>query len=79
VAALKRLKGIERRIKRDPTLKTQYAAFLDEYSSLAHVRRLELPIAEKPISFYLPHYLLQNSRANIENPMHLAAAVPAYR
>jgi len=30
-SALKRLKSIERRFKRDPTLKFQYAAFLDEY------------------------------------------------
>jgi len=30
-AALKRLRGIERRFKCDLTLKIQYAAFLDEY------------------------------------------------
>ncbi|XP_012058650.1 PREDICTED: uncharacterized protein LOC105621809 [Atta cephalotes] len=53
-SALKRLKGIERRFKRDPTLKLQYATFLDEYVSLG--RRVELPTAEETISFYLPHH-----------------------
>ncbi|KAG5314515.1 YMD3 protein, partial [Pseudoatta argentina] len=53
-AALKRLQGIEKRFKRD-----QYAAFLDKYLSLGHMRWLEPPesiIAEEPISFYLPHH-----------------------
>jgi len=54
--ALKRLRSIERHFKRDPTLKIQYAAFLDEYLSLRHMRCLELPIAEEPMSFYLPHH-----------------------
>jgi len=50
------LKGIERRFKRDPTLKFQYAAFLDEYLSLGHMRRVELSTAEETISFHLPHH-----------------------
>ncbi|XP_018403197.1 PREDICTED: uncharacterized protein LOC108780101 [Cyphomyrmex costatus] len=54
--AIKRLKGIEKRFKREPTLKVQYAAFLEEYLSLGHMRRLELPITDEPISFYLPHH-----------------------
>jgi len=55
-SALKRLKVIERRFKRYPILKIQYAAFLDEYLSLGHMRRMESSIAEKTISFYLPHH-----------------------
>ncbi|XP_018060399.1 PREDICTED: uncharacterized protein LOC108695146 [Atta colombica] len=55
-SALKRLRGIERRFKRDLTFKIQYAAFLDEYLSLEHMRRIEPPIAEETISFYLPHH-----------------------
>jgi len=54
-SALKRLRGIERRFKRDPILKIQYAAFL-EYLSLGHMRRMEPSIAEETISFYLPHH-----------------------
>ncbi|KYQ59009.1 hypothetical protein ALC60_01980 [Trachymyrmex zeteki] len=55
-AALKRLKRIERRFKRDPALKIQYAEFVKEYISLGHMRRLEPPITEEPASFYLPHH-----------------------
>ena len=56
-AALKRLRGIERfQAFKIPTFKIQYAAFLDEYSSLGHMWRLEPPIAEEPISFYLSHH-----------------------
>jgi len=53
-SALKRLRGIERHFKRDPTLKIQYVAFLDEYLSLRHMRRMEPPIAEETISFIFP-------------------------
>jgi len=56
--ALKRLRSIERRFKRDPTFKILYAAFLDEYSSLGYMRRLEPPIAEEPMLFYLPHHCI---------------------
>ncbi|KYM75545.1 Galectin-4 [Atta colombica] len=38
-SVLKQLRGIERRFKRDPILKIQYAAFLDEYLSLGHMER----------------------------------------
>jgi len=55
-SALKRLRGIERHFKRDSTFKIQYAAFLDEYLSLGHMRRIEPPIAKETISFYLPHH-----------------------
>jgi len=50
------LRGIERRYKRDPILKIQYAAFLDEYLSLGHMRRMELSIAEETMLFYLLHH-----------------------
>ena len=83
-AALKRLRDIERRFKRDLTLKIQYAAFLDEYLSLGHMRRLEPPIAEEPISFYLSYHCVfktveqTNGRKFVLYSIHLAAAVPAY-
>jgi len=55
-SALKRLKGIKSRFKRDLTFKSQYVAFLDEYVSLGHMQRVQPPTAEEIISFYLPHY-----------------------
>jgi len=64
-SALKRLRGIERRFKRDHTLKIQYAAFLDEYLSLGHMR-LKPSIAEESILFYLPHhYVFKTSKIRI--------------
>ncbi|KYM90052.1 hypothetical protein ALC53_01880 [Atta colombica] len=43
-SALKRLKGIERRFMRDLTLKSQYAAFLDEYVSLGHMKKSKIRV-----------------------------------
>ncbi|XP_018393050.1 PREDICTED: uncharacterized protein LOC108772092 [Cyphomyrmex costatus] len=54
--ALKRLREIEKRFKRNPALKIRYTKFIKEYKSLGHIRRLEPPIAEEPTSFYLPHH-----------------------
>ena len=63
-SALKRLRGIERYFKRDSTFKIQYAAFLDEYLSLGHMRRIEPPIAKETISFYLPHCVFTVGQAS---------------
>ncbi|XP_018401697.1 PREDICTED: uncharacterized protein LOC108778883 [Cyphomyrmex costatus] len=54
--ALKRLREIEKRFKRNPALKIRYTEFIEEYKSLGHMRRLEPPIPEEPTSFYLPHH-----------------------
>ncbi|XP_018396137.1 PREDICTED: uncharacterized protein LOC108774503 [Cyphomyrmex costatus] len=54
--ALKRLREIEKRFKRNPALKIRYTEFIEEYKSLGHMRRLEPPIAKEPTSFYLPHH-----------------------
>jgi len=52
-------------------------AFLDEYLSLGHMRRMEPPIAEETISFYLPHSLrLQNGQASVENPYCIRCILP---
>jgi len=79
-AALKRLKSIERRFKRDPMLKIQYAAFLDEYLSLGHMAHL---LRKNQYRFIFP--IIASSkrsskhRKSVLYSMHLAAAVPAYR
>jgi len=80
-SALKRLTGIERRFKRDPTLKSQYAAFLDEYVSLGNMRRVE-PLRKKQYRFIF-HTTASSKRLSKHRKfvlylMHLAAAVPAY-
>jgi len=82
-SALKRLRGIERRFKHDPTLKIQYAAFLDEYLSLGHMRRMEPLLRKKQYRFIF--FTIASSkwsgkrRKSVLYSMHLAAAIPAYR
>lgn len=60
--ALKRLYALEKRFKRDPSLKTQYTQFLDEYLSLGHMMQVEESKCGAG-SFYLPHHCVfkQNS------------------
>ncbi|XP_071576344.1 uncharacterized protein [Temnothorax nylanderi] len=39
--ALKRLRGLEKRLARDPNLRAQYNQFLDEYLALGHMKQVE--------------------------------------
>jgi len=82
-SVLKRLRGIERRFKHDPIFKIQYAAFLDEYLSLGHMRRMEPPLRKKQYRFIF-HTIASSKRLSKHRKfvlylMHLAVAVPAYR
>ena len=77
-SVLKRLKGIERRFKRDPTLKFQYAAFLDEYVPLGHMRRVDSLQKKQYRSIFYTIASSKRLQAFVYS-MHLAAAVPAYR
>lgn len=53
--ALKRLYSLERKFLREPHLKTEYVAFINEYISLGHMKLLEGK--ENPSSgFYMPHH-----------------------
>jgi len=54
--ALKRLKGLEKRLARDSSLKQQYTHFIKEYQLLGHMRLVCLPDNEVSPSFYLPHH-----------------------
>lgn len=54
--ARKRLINLEKRLNRNSTLRTQYAAFLKEYLRLGHMREIaEGDDTEKP-TFYLPNH-----------------------
>jgi len=77
-SALKWLRGIERRFKRDPILKIQYAAFLDEYLSLGrthathgatHCGRNNIILSSTPLR-------LQNGWTNIENSCYIWCILP---
>jgi len=54
--ALKRLKGLEKRLARDSSLKQQYTHFIKEYQLLGHMRLVCSPDNEVSPSFYLPHH-----------------------
>ncbi|XP_011860341.1 PREDICTED: uncharacterized protein LOC105557650 [Vollenhovia emeryi] len=54
--ATSRLKGLEKRFKRQPELKGKYNQFIKEYISLGHMRKIDSPPDESVPSFYLPHH-----------------------
>jgi len=54
--ALKRLVNLERRFKREPSLKAPYANFMREYLALGHMKAIDAQPHENATSFYLPHH-----------------------
>ncbi|XP_052901539.1 uncharacterized protein LOC128309194 [Anopheles moucheti] len=52
----RRLYGMERRWERNPTLKTAYLSFMEEYLQLGHMRKLEEPIDDNVSHCYIPHH-----------------------
>lgn len=52
--AEKRLTSIERKLRRDPNLQTQYTAVIEEYLALGHMTRL--PCEPTTKGYYLPHH-----------------------
>ncbi|XP_018375248.1 PREDICTED: uncharacterized protein LOC108769016 [Trachymyrmex cornetzi] len=55
--ALKRLRSLEKRFSRNPSLKSQYSPpFMEEYLALGHMRRVTMPSGKGAPTFYLPHY-----------------------
>jgi len=54
--ALKRLRSLERRFGRDPSLKDQYTQFMKEYIVLGHMRLLNSQPIDDSTSVYLPHH-----------------------
>ncbi|XP_011858745.1 PREDICTED: uncharacterized protein LOC105556271 [Vollenhovia emeryi] len=54
--ATSRLKGLEKRFKRQPELKREYNQFIKEYISLGHMRKMDSPPDESAPFFYLPHH-----------------------
>jgi hypothetical protein len=56
--ALKRLHGLERRLKRSPDLRVSYQLFLDEYQSLHHMSPVTIEDREmfSNDGYFLPHH-----------------------
>lgn len=64
-AAVQRLRQMERRFLRNPELKSQYAAFIDEFLKLNHMEKIPLDEVNKPCDevYYLPHHaVIKNDR-----------------
>ncbi|XP_029170291.1 uncharacterized protein LOC114939979 [Nylanderia fulva] len=58
--AMRRFCGLERRLNRDPGLKSQYAAFMREYLALGHMKLVrEENDKDKGLpTYYLPHHCI---------------------
>ncbi|XP_062713302.1 uncharacterized protein LOC134290244 [Aedes albopictus] len=54
--ALRRFELLEKRFQRDPRLKADYHAFMQEYIELGHMREVEEGEEEPAIAYYLPHH-----------------------
>ncbi|XP_065078747.1 uncharacterized protein LOC135701754 [Ochlerotatus camptorhynchus] len=54
--ALRRLRAVERRLARDPSLQKQYCDFMAEYLELGHMRRLDDSEEHTVKRCFLPHH-----------------------
>lgn len=59
--ALKRLRALERRFKREATIKAHYQQFMEEYVKLGHIKLVNKQSNEETISCYLSHYCVVKS------------------
>ncbi|KAK9687800.1 hypothetical protein QE152_g35995 [Popillia japonica] len=68
--AVKRFYALERKLCQQPTLKTQYTEFINEYVELGHMQRIhetKLHNADTNKSFYFPHHAVIKERGNCAN------------
>lgn len=66
--AIRRFRHLERRLERDPSLKTEYAEFMREYESLGHMRELQTSDSSTMPHYYMPHHCVvkeQNSTTRL--------------
>ncbi|XP_055622077.1 uncharacterized protein LOC129765689 [Toxorhynchites rutilus septentrionalis] len=54
--ALRRFQLLEKRLERNPKLKSEYHSFIQEYISLGHMRMVGVDDYENSQTFYLPHH-----------------------
>ncbi|XP_011264271.2 uncharacterized protein LOC105256226 [Camponotus floridanus] len=50
------LNNLSKRLKNEPAYSSSYSAFMKEYESLNHMKRVPDDETEPPLSFYLPHH-----------------------
>ncbi|XP_067215691.1 uncharacterized protein [Linepithema humile] len=54
--AVHRFKGLERRFKRQPSLKGDYVEFMREYATLGHMKELRGEQSTAALHYYIPHH-----------------------
>ncbi|XP_011861013.1 PREDICTED: uncharacterized protein LOC105558079, partial [Vollenhovia emeryi] len=54
--ATQRLRGLERRLAREPQRRIEYNQFMREYLELGHARKLQEPVSSSLPHFYMPHH-----------------------
>lgn len=54
--ALRKLRGLEKRLNRDSQLKQRYTNFIREYIELGHMRLVKKELPSKLPTYYLPHH-----------------------
>ncbi|XP_025996077.2 uncharacterized protein LOC113005149 [Solenopsis invicta] len=54
--ATKRLKALERKLEKQPELKTWYHEFLKKYCTLGHMSKIQLKNESSDTAYYIPHH-----------------------
>ncbi|XP_076302005.1 uncharacterized protein LOC143220175 [Lasioglossum baleicum] len=63
-AAIRHLVQLENRFRRDKTLAIEYKAFMREYESLGHMRRVESRSpTERAFGYYIPHHAVRRDHS----------------
>ncbi|XP_018395970.1 PREDICTED: uncharacterized protein LOC108774375 [Cyphomyrmex costatus] len=60
--ALRRLNSLENKLQRNPTLKEQYTAFLEEYETLHHMSKID-NTSQATTAYYMPHHAVIRSES----------------
>ncbi|KAH1021671.1 hypothetical protein HUJ04_011159, partial [Dendroctonus ponderosae] len=59
--AIKRFLNLERKLNRNPLLKSDYSKFLEEYEALGHMIRTNFETLQNKPTFFLPHHGVINN------------------
>ncbi|XP_018307765.1 uncharacterized protein [Mycetomoellerius zeteki] len=60
--SLRRLHSLENKLQRNPVLKEQYTAFLEEYEALHHMNKVD-DTSQSTTAYYMPHHAVIRSES----------------
>ncbi|XP_055632633.1 uncharacterized protein LOC129773104 [Toxorhynchites rutilus septentrionalis] len=63
-SALRRFESLERKLEKNPDLRLQYNAFMQEYISLGHMQAVEETVDDARATYYLPHHPVFNDKSS---------------